>query len=74
MKNEKFSEAYFKLSRKNRYHIQIRNRIAFECKVSTAIVYNWLTGQTSVPELAKPVIAKIMQIPVSELFEETILT
>jgi len=69
MKTE-FKRAYEMLKRENKHRTYIRNKIAFECNVSTPIVYNWMNGTSTVPHLAKPVIARIMNIQVGELFPE----
>lgn len=70
MKYSKFSEVYMNLPRQNKFNVRKRNEIVTECKISTTIFYNWLKGITSIPELAKPIIAKQLNMTVSELFPE----
>jgi hypothetical protein len=70
MYNSKLKQAYYSLSREDKHHTYIRNKICYECNVGTANFYCWLSGRTAVPHLAKPVIAEIMKMPVEELFPE----
>ena len=70
MTNSNFKLAYMNLSRVDKYHVKIRNKIVHECKISTQIFYNWVKDITPVPHWAKPIIAEIMDKPQSELFPE----
>jgi hypothetical protein len=70
MVQKTLNDFYMNLSRKDKYHVKVRNKIVTECKISTTIFYNWLKGLTSVPHWARPIIAEIMDVPLSELFPE----
>lgn len=66
--NKNFKKIYYNLSRENKQHIHIRNKIVLECKISTPIFYNWVKGITPVPDLAKPIISKILNISEDVIF------
>ena len=71
MKNKNFRDAYMNLPRANNEHVKIRKEIETKCNVSSSVFYNWNTGVTEVPLLAKLVISQILKIDISELFPET---
>ncbi len=66
--SKEFKTYYMSLPRTDRNHVILRNNVVSECKISTTIFYNWLKGLTPVPHWAKPIIAKVFGVPVSELF------
>jgi hypothetical protein len=70
MKTIKLYDVYMNLPRKEGYHVKIRDRIVFDCKISTYVFYNWINGITIIPPLAKPIIANILELPESELFTD----
>ena len=68
--NEALYKAYMCLPRYKNQFIKIRDQIIKECDITRSIFSFWLHGVTKVPTLAKPVIARIMNIPQNELFPE----
>jgi hypothetical protein len=71
-RNIEFSKAYMSLSRFGKLNIKVRDRIINETGSSLPSFYNWVRGATEVPKLAKPIIAKIMNIPMETLFPEEV--
>jgi len=70
MNSQNFNDVYMNLSRKDKFHIKVRNEIVTKCRISTSIFYNWMKGITPVPHWALPVISDILNKPVNELFPE----
>jgi len=70
MSNQTFNDLYMTISRKDKHHIKVRNKIVTDCKISTPVFYNWIKGITAIPHWAKPIICEIMKMPHSVLFPE----
>lgn len=70
MKNQKFSDAYMNLTRKNKYHLKVRNEIINECRISSTVFYNWVSGVTNVPFFFQDIVAKHLNMKKEELFQE----
>lgn len=70
MKNQAFSAFYYSVSRFNREHLRVRNKIVEACEVSSSVFYNWTKGVTSVPKHHQKTIAEVTGKEISELFPE----
>ncbi len=68
MKNKKFIEVYKSLARANKVRKLTRLRIIEECGITRAIFYNWVAGVSAIDDHSKPIIARILGLPESELF------
>lgn len=65
-----FHAAYLNIPQAKGQRVKVRNKIVKECGTNSHSFYFWMHNITAVPFLAKPVIAKIFDIPQSELFPE----
>lgn len=68
-KNIGFRKQYYSIPRglDNR-PTEVREQILEECEISYSVFYNWLKGLTPLPKHQKPIIAKILQCSVNDLF------
>lgn len=64
---------FFIRDRHPMYWDDVIEKIARRCKVSKQVVTNWRLGTTTVPPLARPLIAEILDCKLEDIWPQTMI-